>query len=83
MPALNYSIYPLNPNEFLSRTAAIQHLVDACINVEEYEWASCSVRMKSRIDAEADIIEVANAIGVKYDADLISEVYTEIKESII
>lgn len=81
MTVINYSVFPLNPNEFLSRQAALDYLVDACINVEEYEWAACSVKLKSRKDAEADIIEVANAIGVKFDATFISEAYAQIEEN--
>ena len=87
----NYSL-PGNPNEFFTRKQALDYLVDACINDEECEWASCSVRLvgvrcegkvKTKADALKDIREVAGIVCVDACDDMLLEAYDIIKENLL
>jgi hypothetical protein len=78
----NYAL-PGNPNDTLDRKAAVDYLVDCCLNVEETEWASCSVRMKSQTEAMCDISEVADLSFVKADMAMIKEVYNTVKDNLL
>ena len=76
------------PTETLTKKKAIESLVDTCLNVEEYEWAGCSVNMvirghghKTKEDAIKDITEVANKCFTKVDDDLIEKAYKKLYES--
>ena len=72
-----------NPNKFLSRSAAVESLVDACINNEECDWAACSVRIKNKRDALKDIREVAGIVGVYVSDDMLYEAYEVIEANLI
>jgi hypothetical protein len=81
-----------NPNEFFTRKQALDYLVDACINVEECEWASCSVRLvgvrcegkvKTKADALKDIREVAGIVAVEADDLMLLAAYDTIKDNLL
>ena len=77
-----------NPNKFLSRSAAVEYLVDACINGCETEWANASVRMvgmgyKTKSDALKDIREVASIVDVYVNDDMLYEAYEVIEANLI
>lgn len=76
----NYAL-PGNPNETLDRAGALWYLVDSCLNVEEYEWAGCSVRIKPKLEALRDIKEVAKLISVKTNLEMINEAYDTLLEN--
>jgi len=87
----NYSL-PGNPNQTLNRKAALDYLVDACINYEDCEWASASVRLvgvrcggkvKTKADALKDIREVAGIVGVDARDDMLEEAYDIIKDNLL
>ena len=78
----NYAL-PGNPNEFLNRKAALDYLVDCCLNVEETEWAACSVRVKPKNDAIKDIHEVSYLSFVKADTNMLNEAYDIIKDNLL
>jgi hypothetical protein len=74
------------PTETVTKKQAIESLVDTCLNVEEYEWAGCSVTMvirghKTKADAIKDIMEVANKCFTKVDDDLIEKAYKKLYEN--
>jgi hypothetical protein len=78
----NYAL-PGNSNETLNRVAAIDYLVDSCLNNEECEWASCSVRIKTKNSAMSDIAEVARSEYIDYDNEMLEKVYDTIKMNLI
>ena len=79
----NYSLQPTNHNVFLDRQAALEYLVDECINGSETEWAACSVRIKSKSDALKDIREVAGIVGVDARDDMLLEAFDIIKDNLL
>ncbi len=74
---------PGNPNDTLSRKAALDYLVDCCLNVEETEWAACSVRVKPMDEAINDIAKVARLSFVDYDDMMLVAAYDIIQENIL
>jgi hypothetical protein len=79
---MNYAL-PGNPNETLTKKQAIEHVVDACINDEECEWAACSVTMvikghKTKADAIKDITEVAKLSFTIMTDEMIEKAYQDI-----
>jgi len=76
----NFSL-PGNPNETLDRKAAIDYLVDCCLNVEETEWAACSVARNPKSVGLADIKEVSYLSFVEVDEKMLNEVYDIVKEN--
>jgi len=76
----NYAL-PGNPNETLDRKLAVEYLVDCCLNVEETEWAACSVKHNPKNKGLADIEEVAVLSFVKVDEKMLNEVYDTVKEN--
>jgi hypothetical protein len=83
----NYSL-PGNPNETLTREQAVEYMVDCCLNVEETEWASASVRLvgmgrKTKNDAIKDIQEVAMLSFVKVDGAMLEEVYQTVEDNLL
>lgn len=83
---MRYTRIDCDGNETMTKKQAIDHVVDTCLNVEEYEWAGCSVTMvirghKTKEDAIKDITEVANKCFAKIDDDLIEKAYQKLYES--
>ena len=73
---------PGNPNEFLDRKAALDYLVDCCLNVEETEWVGWgSIKTKNMEACLVDINEVATKEFIKVDTKLLCEVYNTLKEN--
>lgn len=71
----NYAL-PGNPNETMTRSKAVDYLVDCCLNVEDFEWSGCSVMMKSKDEAIKDIKEVAALAFVLADESMIDDVHS-------
>ncbi len=78
MPPKNYAL-PGNPNPTATRKQAIDWIVDAAFNHPEYEWASCSVKLKPMIEAVADLAEVAKGINIAANNRMILAAYDRIK----